>query len=104
MQSKTDAKPCLIRWVLLLQEFNVEIKDKKGVENLAVDHLSMIENPHMEAMINQVLNNTFPKEHLYEVGQLNDLEAPWFTDFANYLSSNVLPRRLTFQQKKKFFL
>ncbi|GJT46903.1 putative nucleotidyltransferase, ribonuclease H [Tanacetum coccineum] len=38
--TKQDAKPCLIRWILLLQEFDIEIHDKKGAKNLAVDHLS----------------------------------------------------------------
>ncbi|GJY14784.1 reverse transcriptase domain-containing protein [Tanacetum coccineum] len=41
---KQDAKPRLIRWILLLQEFNIEIKDIKGTENVAADHLSRIEN------------------------------------------------------------
>ncbi|GKB67010.1 reverse transcriptase domain-containing protein [Tanacetum coccineum] len=45
--SKKDAKPRLIRWVLLLQGFNIEIKDKKGAENLAADHLSRLKNPNM---------------------------------------------------------
>ena len=40
--TKKDAKACLIRWILLLQEFNLEIHDKKGAENVVADHLSRI--------------------------------------------------------------
>ena len=40
---KPDAKPRLIRWMIFLQEFDIEIKDRSGAENMVADHLSRIE-------------------------------------------------------------
>ena len=47
--AKKDAKPRLIRWVFLLQKFDLEIRDKKGTKNLIADHLSRLELPKLEA-------------------------------------------------------
>ena len=93
-------KPHLIRWVLLLQEFDVEIKDKKGLENLVDDHLSRLELEENEA--SQVhINDSFPDEQLLVVSYAN--WTPWFADIVNYLAAIIIPLDLTSQQKKRCF-
>nr|GEU95571.1 reverse transcriptase domain-containing protein [Tanacetum cinerariifolium] len=62
--TKQDAKPRLIRWVLLLQGFDIEIKDKRRVENLVVDHFSRLENPKFSTLTKEEIAEEFPDEHL----------------------------------------
>ncbi|GJY91125.1 reverse transcriptase domain-containing protein [Tanacetum coccineum] len=95
---KQDAKPCLIHWILLLQEFDIEIKDRKGIENVAADHLSRIQND--ETSDDSEVDDNFPGETLMEI---NTEDEPWFADFSNYLASNIKPKGMTYQQKNKFF-
>nr|GEW14009.1 reverse transcriptase domain-containing protein [Tanacetum cinerariifolium] len=83
--SSSDAKARLLRWVLLLQEFNFKVLDTKGAENLAVDHLSRLENPYENVLDPKGINETFPLETLSMVTFRGDFSAPWFADFANYL-------------------
>nr|GEX03452.1 reverse transcriptase domain-containing protein [Tanacetum cinerariifolium] len=98
--SKQDAKPRLIRWVLLLQEFDIIICDKKGTENLAADHLSRLENPHKDVFENKDINKIFPLETL---GKISSKSTPWFADFANFHAGNFIVKGMSSQQKKKLF-
>uniref|UniRef100_A0A151UCZ5 RNA-directed DNA polymerase n=1 Tax=Cajanus cajan TaxID=3821 RepID=A0A151UCZ5_CAJCA len=76
--TKADSKPRLIRWILLLQEFDLEIKDKKGCENHVADHLSRLVNEKVTSQEGEV-SEEFPDEKLFAIS-----ERPWFADMANY--------------------
>ncbi|GJT50660.1 reverse transcriptase domain-containing protein [Tanacetum coccineum] len=74
--AKQDAKQRLLRWILLLQKFDVIVRDKKGAENLAADHLSRLENPHQSDLEKKEITETFPFETLRMVtlrGDSNDV-------------------------------
>ncbi|GJW53078.1 reverse transcriptase domain-containing protein [Tanacetum coccineum] len=88
--AKQDAKPRLLRWILLLQEFDVIIRDKKGAENLAADHLSRLENPHQGDLEKKEINETFPLETLGMISFHGDSSTPWFADIANYHAGNFV--------------
>nr|GEW25106.1 hypothetical protein [Tanacetum cinerariifolium] len=72
--SKQDAKQRLIRWVLLLQEFDIIICDKKGTKNLTADHLSRLENPHKDVFENKDINENFSLETLCKISSGS---TPW---------------------------
>ena len=82
--TKKNARARLIRWVLLLQEFNLHIKDKKGVENIIVDHLSRLTITHNTH--NPPINDEFPEDSLLQVEN-----APWYVHIANFLATRELP-------------
>ncbi|CAM8889833.1 unnamed protein product [Rhodiola kirilowii] len=81
--TKKEAKPRLIRWILVLQEFDVEIRDKKGIENTVADHLSRLVREEDARQITE----TFPDEHLYAISG----KMPWFAPLVNYLVGGKFP-------------
>ncbi|GJX03978.1 reverse transcriptase domain-containing protein [Tanacetum coccineum] len=102
--AKQYAKPRLLRWILLLQEFDVIIRDKKKeAGNLAADHLSRLENLHQSELEKKEITKTFPFETLSMVTFRGDASTPWFSDFANYHAGNFVVKGMSSQQKKKFF-
>nr|GEZ24814.1 reverse transcriptase domain-containing protein [Tanacetum cinerariifolium] len=58
--AKKDAKARLLRWVLLLQEFDFDVLNTKRAENLAADHLSRLEKPYENVLDPKEINETFP--------------------------------------------
>ena len=86
--AKKDAKLRLIRWVLLLQEFDFEVRDRKGTKNQVADHLYPLEDEAMRELGDKIdFDYTFPDENVLDASQ--DL-IPWFADFANYSIGLVL--------------
>ena len=92
--SKKDAKARLIRWILLLQEFDLEIRDKKGCENVVADHLSRLPLAPSDEV---PLNENFPDEQLLSIFQI-----PWFADIINYLVTEEMPTNWSKQDRSKF--
>nr|GEZ16632.1 reverse transcriptase domain-containing protein [Tanacetum cinerariifolium] len=101
--AKQDAKPRLLWWILLLKEFDVIIRDKKGAENLTADHLSRLENPHQSDLEKKEITKKFPLETLGMVTFHGNASTPWFAEFANYHAGNFIVKSMSSQQKKKFF-
>ncbi|KAL4269575.1 hypothetical protein GQ457_HM001550 [Hibiscus cannabinus] len=121
--SKKDAKPRLIRWILLLQEFDIEIIDRKGTENQVADHLSRLENKDIADTADEIQEG-FPDEQLLSATskpagidanfiaavteliasteELTEKSTPWYADFVNYIVSRILPHQLNYQGRKRF--
>jgi hypothetical protein len=82
--TKKDAKPRLIRWILLLQEFDMEIRDKNGVENSVADHLSRLQ---FEESVELPINDYMRDDTLLKVSTID----PWSTNIINYIVAGYIP-------------
>ena len=90
--AKKDVKPRLIWWVLLLQEFDLVIKDKKGTKNAVADHLSRLESHPHNNQDKMEIDDSFPDEMLLAI---QHIATPWYADLANFLACGVTPPTLT---------
>nr|GFA53548.1 hypothetical protein [Tanacetum cinerariifolium] len=90
-KTTSDAKPRLLRWVHLLQEFDIIILDKNGSENLAADHLSRLENPHQDVLENKEINENFRLETL---GSLTSHNTLWKLLRSSKLAMRDLPEAI----------
>nr|GFC38114.1 reverse transcriptase domain-containing protein [Tanacetum cinerariifolium] len=87
--AKKDAKARLLRWILLLQEFDFKVIDTRRAENYVADHLSRLENPYENVFDPKEINETFPLKSLNKVAH-KDSSTPWFADLANYHAGNFI--------------
>ena len=96
--AKQDSKSRLLRWILLLQEFDIENRDKKGCENTVVGHLSRM-SPIEETEEKRPIKDEFADEHILAV-----IGIPWFTGYANYLVGVLSPTILILSKRKSLFM
>ncbi|XP_075075132.1 uncharacterized protein LOC142162646 [Nicotiana tabacum] len=97
LMTKKDSKARLIRRFLLLQEFDLEIVDRKGSENQVADHLSRLEEEG-RPKDGLEINDAFSDEQLLSMS-LNSM--PWFADVANFLVTGIILSELSSNQMKK---
>ena len=80
----------------MLHEFNLEIKDKKGNDNVKADHLSRLEKPTEDEKGIEI-EEKFPDEQLFQVS----VQVPWYADIVNYLAYGIMQPEFSYQQKRK---
>ncbi|XP_068336601.1 uncharacterized protein, partial [Pyrus communis] len=83
--------------VIYYAKFDLEIRDKKGSDNVVADHLSRLNENHGVGQP-LPLNESFPDEQLFVVQE----KEPWYADFVNYLACGIMRNDLSFQERKKF--
>ncbi|XP_072060258.1 uncharacterized protein [Arachis hypogaea] len=91
---KKESEPRLMHWILLLQEFDLEIKDRSGFQNLVVDHLSRLEHIKRDSTL---INDAFSFDSLQAISKV----VPWYASIADYLVSHTFPPHFSKLQKEK---
>eukprot|EP00253_Pinus_taeda_P010299 PITA_10299 len=94
LMNKPDVNAHIIRWLILLQQFDLTIVDKPGKENIVADFLYRLYLPVGEE---GMVDDQMPDEHLFSILVLS----PWFADIANYLVSAQFPPHLSSKEKSK---
>jgi hypothetical protein len=93
--SKKNSKDRLVRWILLLHEFHITIKNMKGTENVVADHLSRLTIDSRSDIT--PIDDYFPDESLFFISTM-----PWYANIVNFLVSGQLLAHWSTQDKKKF--
>jgi len=86
--TKKDSKPRLIRWILLLQEFDLEIKDRKGVENHVASHLSRMYFKEPQEL---PINDSLRDDMLFKVTKID----PWYANIVNFMVAGYVHKEKT---------
>ncbi|XP_074278683.1 uncharacterized protein LOC141602278 [Silene latifolia] len=95
--NKKDTKPRLMRWVLLLSEFDIEIREKKGLANVMADHLSRLQLNDQQMQRMGVVYGSLPHESLYSLR----MTEPWYANLVNYMVTKKFPTSLSSSQRNK---
>lgn len=93
LENKKETKPRITPWIILLQEFNFTIKDRKGLDNPVADHF--IRSSKNKRTIQYKV--VFFYEYLFKL----DLHVPWYVDIVNYLVTSYLPIHFSYNEKYK---
>ncbi|GJU12725.1 reverse transcriptase domain-containing protein [Tanacetum coccineum] len=88
-----------------LQQSSIHFPNRKHKEakDLAADHLSRFESPHIEVLTEMEIADKFSDEHLMELKSKFKDDEPWYADFVNYIVGKVVPPNWTFEKRKRFF-